>query len=76
MALIALAPVDPNAVISAPVPAPPPKPNGLATNIVVGDNTFTPSKITVVRGTTVLAKAISKFSINPQITQITQLWNI
>ncbi len=54
MALIAIAPVDPNVVITAPVPAPPPKRDGLATNIVAGGNTFTPSKITVVRGTMVV----------------------
>ncbi|MBK9715397.1 MAG: protein kinase [Kouleothrix sp.] len=54
MATIALAPVDANAVVSAPAPAPVPAPNANATNVAVVDNNFAPSKITVVRGTTIV----------------------
>jgi plastocyanin len=59
MALIALAPVDPKTIINAPVPVPEPKPTGAATTVAVGDNTFMPSKITIVRGTTIVWKSQS-----------------
>lgn len=52
MALLALAPADPNALFTAPVPAP--KLSGITTNIMAGDNSFSPGKFTVVRGTTVV----------------------
>src|SRR5581483_5505374 len=54
-----LAPVDPKTIINAPVPLPAPEPAGNAANVVVGDNSFMPSKITIVRGTKVVWKSQS-----------------